>query len=171
MLLRIGKVAGLLQVHGPQPRVGPQPVRVLAVGPDHGVDLVQEGVGVGEVTFVEHVGEDADHVVLVLGVVAVRAGVEPNPAAIDLGVDEAGPVGVHELRVGQGEPDDLGELRVPERPHMGEMLAPAAGPLKLRRCGPGIAVPESVGDDDVVVFDGPAGRHGVRGVIQRQEAG
>ena len=57
-------------------------------------------MGIGELTFGEEVGQDADDIMTVLRLVAVDTGVQLVPAPGYLGEDKAAPVGVDERRVG-----------------------------------------------------------------------
>ena len=153
VLLHEGKIPGLQQIGGPQPRVGPYPVVVLACGSDHRTCFEQERMSVGELTLGEEVGEDADDVVAVLGLVAVDAGVHLVAAPGDFGVDEAAPIGIVQGGIGNVDVGDAGQLVVPEVPHVVEMLIEAPGVRQGQSARPGIGVPEPVGGHDVVVLD------------------
>ncbi len=147
-------VAGLEQVCRPRNRGGPQTVDVLCLGPDGVARLCEQGVGVGEVALGEQIGEDADHVVAELALVAVHPRVEGVAAPSDLGVDEPAPIGVVESRIRYLDAGDAGQLLVPEGAHVIEMGAEAPGAGQSLRARPGIVVPEPVGGDDIVVGDG-----------------
>ena len=94
--LHEAQVAGLLQVQGPDPGIGPDPVVVLSLGADHVPGPQQQAVRSAGVALVQQVGQDADHVMAELLVVAVGAGPQLVAGTDDLRVDEAGPVRVRQ---------------------------------------------------------------------------
>ncbi len=167
------QVTGLEQVDGPDPGVGPHPVVVLGLGADHVPGPVQQRVRAGEVALAEQVGQDADHVVAELGVVPVGPGAQLVAGPDDLGVDEPGPVRVGQAHVGQaGDLRDLGELAVPERLHVREVLVIAARGGQRGRRWPRVAAAEPVGRHHVVVVDaGVRGDRVALGGVERDQAG
>ncbi len=166
------QVAGLEQVDGPDPGIGPHSVVVLRLGADHVPGAVQQPVRAGRVALGEQVGQDADDIMAEFLVVTVGAGLQLVAVADDLGVDEAGLVPVDQARIGQrGDLGDLGQLPVPVRGHMGEVLAEAARGHDGTGGREGVTAAEGVRGHRVVVVDGAVRRHRVRRRVQADEPG
>ena len=90
-------------------------------------------------------------VVAELRLVVVDAGVGVNAAARDQGVDQAAPVRVVQLAVGNVHLRDLAQLRIPEPAHVGIVLVEAPGRHQRARRRPRVGVAEPVDREHVVV--------------------
>ena len=128
-------------------------------------------MGVGEVALVEEVGQDADDVVVVLGLVAVDPVVQVVATAGDLGVDEPAAVGVIEGPIGDTDPGDGGQLVVPEAGHVREVLVERTGAGQRGCARPRVGSPEAVRGDHVVVIDRGVGGHRIGRGIERHQSG
>ena len=127
-------------------------------------------MGVGEVALVEEVGQDADDVVVVLGLIAVDPVVQLVATPGDLGVDEPAAVGVVEGLIGDADPGDAGQLAVPEARHVREVLVEGTSGGQRGGARPRVGAPEAVGSDHVVVIDRGVRGHRIGGRIERHQS-
>ena len=164
-------VARLHQVHGPGQGVGPEAVDVLSLGPHGGAGLGEQRMRSGEVALGEEIGEDPDHVVAELHLVAVDTGIEGVAAPCELRGDEAALVRIDQRGVGHADLRDAGELCGPEGAHVRVVPVEAAGGGELLRVGPRRGAAETVGRHDVVVVHGVMGRYRIGCRVEGDEGG